>query len=126
MKKVAVPIENGRFSPHFGGADQFSIFEVDDRVRLVVNQTSATPPPHEKGAFPRFLEGLGVQVVLAGNMGPRAIQMLEHYGIEVWTGVQGVTPEGLVQDYLKGDLTATGEPCREGGFHDCGHDHHSR
>jgi predicted Fe-Mo cluster-binding NifX family protein len=120
--RIAVPTENGQFSPHFGAADRFSIFEVDDRARRVVGRTSATPPPHEKGAFPRFLRAQGAHVVLAGGMGPRAVQLLRHFGIEAVLGIEDGEPEGLVRAYLDGTLRASGEGCAGGELHHC-HDH---
>ncbi len=121
MVKVAVPIEKGRLAPHFGAADHFAIFEVDDEGPRIMAQVTLTPPTHEKGAYPRFLRDQGVQVVLAGAMGARAVQMLESLGIEVRTGVPGEAPETLVQLHLKGELVASDESCGGGGHSDCGH-----
>ena len=122
--KVAVPMIQGKFSDHFGGAEGFGLFEVDDQARAVVSSVFAEAPPHERGAFPRWLKEQGADVILAGDMGPRAIQMFEHYGIEVVTGVQGGDPKALVQSFVNGTLEATGEGCSGGHLHACGdHDH---
>jgi predicted Fe-Mo cluster-binding NifX family protein len=118
--KIAVPTEKGLFSPHFGAADGFSIFQVDDRDRLVVAETSATPPPHEKGAFPRFLREQEAHVILAGGMGPRAVQLFQRFGIEVVLGVEEGEPKQLVRAYLDGTLRPSGERCGGGGLHRCG------
>jgi predicted Fe-Mo cluster-binding NifX family protein len=119
MLRIAVPTENGHFSPHFGAADRFSIFEVDDQAHRIVASTSATTPPHEKGAFPRFLRQQGAHVVLAGGMGPRAVLLLQHFGIEAVLGIEDGEPEQLVHAYLDGTLAAGGEGCAGGGLHHC-------
>jgi predicted Fe-Mo cluster-binding NifX family protein len=123
--RIAVPTENGRFSPHFGAANRFSLFEVDHGARRVVELASATPPPHEKGAFPRFLAEQGAHVVLAGGMGPRAVQILRNFGIEAVLGVEDGQPEELVRAYLDGTLRANGGMCAGGELHQC-NDHGRR
>jgi predicted Fe-Mo cluster-binding NifX family protein len=70
-----------------------------------------------------WLRRKGATVVLAGGMGPRAIDMLGRHGIEVVLGVRGDDPDTVVRSYLEGTLEATGEVCHDHGYHDCGHDH---
>ena len=118
--KVAVPMIQGKFSDHFGGAEGFGLFEVDDQARVVVSSVFAEAPPHERGAFPRWLKEQGADVILAGGMGPRAVQMFEHYGIEVVAGVSGGDPEALVASFAKGTLEATGDACSGVHLHHCG------
>jgi predicted Fe-Mo cluster-binding NifX family protein len=120
MMKIAIPIVQGQFSDHFGGAEAFGLFEVDEKNRTILSQTFAPAPEHERGAFPRWLREQGADVILAGGMGPRALQMFEHYGIQVVAGVAGDTPEAVVQAFLSGTLAATGEPCSGGHLHHCG------
>jgi predicted Fe-Mo cluster-binding NifX family protein len=121
MLKIAVPTYGGRFSAHFGGADRFAIFEVDEQARRIVSSTSAAPPPHEQGSFPTWLQQQGCHVILAGGMGPRAIEMLEGFGLQVVVGVQGGgEPEAVVKEFIEGRLMASGQSCHDQGFHrDC-------
>jgi ATP-binding protein involved in chromosome partitioning len=121
MLKIAVPTYGGVFSTHFGGADRFAIFEVDDQAGTIVSVTSAAPPPHEQGSFPTWLKEQGCQVILAGGMGPRAIQMLEGFGIQTVVGIQGGgEPGAVVKEFIAGRLTASGQSCHDQGFHhDC-------
>ncbi len=125
MQRIAVPTVNGSFSQHFGGADRFAIFEVDEKARKIVSSVSAVPPPHEQGSFPAWLKEQNVNVILAGGMGPRAVTMLEDFGIQVVTGVPGGgAPAVLVESFLGGGLAASGESCHGHGNHGCqGHKH---
>jgi predicted Fe-Mo cluster-binding NifX family protein len=124
MTKVALPMAAGQFSEHFGGAEAFGLFEVDEVTKAIVSKTTVEAPPHEKGAFPAWLRDQGTSVILAGGMGPRAVQMFEMFGIKVVAGVQGKDPAALVEAFLAGDLRATGEACSGGHLHACGdHDH---
>jgi ATP-binding protein involved in chromosome partitioning len=120
MSRIALPLVNGQFSTHFGGADQFGLFECDDATRTITGRTIAAPPPHERGAFPVWLREQGVTAVLVGGMGPRAVQILQRFGIETMLGVDGGDPEQIVRAYLDGTLAATGEGCGGGQLHGCG------
>jgi predicted Fe-Mo cluster-binding NifX family protein len=122
--KIAVPLQNGRFCSHFGGAEEFALFGVDPFDRGIASRDTGAPPEHGRGVYPMWLQRQGATVVLAGGMGPRAIGILAQHGIEVVLGVEGDDPEDLVQRYLNGTLEATGQPCRDHGFHDCNHHGH--
>ncbi len=118
--RIAVPMIQGRFSDHFGGAEGFGLFEVEERSKTVVSKAFCVAPPHEHGAFPQWLREQGAEVILAGGMGPRAMQMFEHFGIQVVAGVRGDDPVALVKSFLDGTLVATGEGCGGGRLHNCG------
>ena len=119
--KIAVPLREQRFSTHFGGADAFALYPVDEASREAQPPQIVAPPEHGRGVFPMWLRRQGVTVVLAGGMGPRASDMLSQHGITVILGVEGDDPDAVVNEYLAGDLKTTGEVCHEHGFHDCGH-----
>lgn len=121
--KIAVPMQHGRFCSHFGGADAFAIYPVDPATRTPADPQVSSPPEHGRGVYPSWLRGQGVTVVLAGGMGPRAIEIFDRQGIEVVLGVSGTDPETIVRSYLNGTLESTGEACHDHGFHDCGHGH---
>jgi predicted Fe-Mo cluster-binding NifX family protein len=68
---------------------------------------------HQPGQMPMFIRDLGANVILAGGMGPRAIDMFHGFGIEVATGAVGNI--GKVLDaYLRGEVK---------GIVACEHDH---
>jgi len=123
--RIAIPLQQGRFSQHFGGAETFALYTVDAADRTVGEPELDAPPEHGRGIYPMWLRNKGATVVLAGGMGPRAIDIFAQHGIEVVLGVQGDDPNAVVQSYLDGSLDATGEVCHEHGYHDCGHDHGS-
>jgi len=104
--KIAMPIQGGKLSQHFGHSEQFSLFEIEDRS--IRDREDLTPPPHEPGLLPRWLKEQGVTLVIAGGMGQRAQQIFEQAGIEVICGAPSESPAAVVDSYLKGDL-ATGD-----------------
>jgi ATP-binding protein involved in chromosome partitioning len=121
MMTIAVPMIGERFSEHFGGAQSFALYDVDEEGRTFDGRRVVATPVHERGVFPAWLREIGATVVLASGMGPRASGMLAQYGIEVVLGVQGDDPDQVVRDFLAGTLQATGEPCHDQSFHDCSH-----
>jgi predicted Fe-Mo cluster-binding NifX family protein len=118
---IAVPVCQGRFTSHFGGADAFALYTVDDTNRRVSSSAVAVPPEHGRGVFPIWLRNQGVTTVIAGGMGPRASDIFLGQGIEVVLGAEGDDPEVIVRSYLEGTLSTSGELCHDHGFHDCGH-----
>ncbi len=126
MKKIAIPVLGGRFSSHFGGAQGFAVFTVDEGEGRVLQREDFPAPPHSMGAFPSWLASQGVDTIIAAGMGPRAVAMLQASGVEVILGASGEDPEAMVRAWLEGTLTATGESCHEHGHHHgagTGHDH---
>jgi predicted Fe-Mo cluster-binding NifX family protein len=121
--KIAIPVSGGKFCEHFGGAQAFAFYDVDEDQRSIGSHLFGAPPEHGRGVFPMWLKQQGATVVLAGGMGPRAVGIFSHHGIDVVLGVQGDDPELIARSYLAGTLDTTGEVCHEHGYHDCGHDH---
>ena len=107
--KIAMPIQGGKLSQHFGHSEQFSLFEIEDRS--VQGREDLTPPPHEPGLLPRWLKEQGVTLVIAGGMGHRAQQIFEQAGIEVICGAPSESPDTVVNSYLKGDLEIGDNAC---------------
>ena len=120
---IAVPLREGKFSSHFGGAEAFVFYTVDDAAKEVANRSVAAPPEHGRGIFPVWLSKQGVTTVLAGGMGPRASGMLTGQGIDVVLGAAGDDPDAMVRAFLEGTLSFSGELCHDHSFHDCGHGH---
>jgi predicted Fe-Mo cluster-binding NifX family protein len=122
--KIAVPIVANSFCSHFGGAEAFALYSIDEARASVMDRSDLVAPAHERGVFPIWLKQNGADVVLAGGMGPRAISIFAAHNIELVLGVEGDNPDELVSRYLEGTLESTGQACHDHGFHDCGHDHH--
>ena len=124
MKRIALACEdnqglNGQISQHFGRCPYYLLVEVDGSV---IKKTDAVDNPyyddHIPGMVPRFINEQGVNVMIAGGMGPRAIDMFSNFGIEVVTGAVGNTGN-VLQAYLKGEISGV-EPCKHDhpGEHD--------
>jgi predicted Fe-Mo cluster-binding NifX family protein len=114
--KFAIPIVNGILTMHFGHAKEFVIIDADKNG--IENKTSLVPPPHAPGVLPKWLDELGINVIIAGGMGATAMQLFEECGIKVITGAPTIEPEKLILHYLNGTLLSSFNACDHKG---CGH-----
>lgn len=107
--KFAIPLAEGKLTAHFGHCQEFAVVEVEDHE--IKNKKILVPPPHEPGVLPKWLHGLGTNVIIAGGMGARALDLFAQNGITVLTGAPSLTPEELVKQYLDNTLQIGANVC---------------
>ncbi|MBN1774303.1 MAG: P-loop NTPase [Deltaproteobacteria bacterium] len=126
-RRIAVACEDdrgldGQVSGHFGRCPTYTVVEVQDGkiagARVEVNPHFGN---HEPGVMPAFVHGLGADLIIAGGMGPRAIDMFVDFGIEVVTGAGG-NVRRVVEAYLRGELKGI-VPCSHDHPESCGGEH---
>ena len=108
--KYAVPVTGGIMSPHFGHCEQFAFFKVDEQKQITHKEIIASPE-HQPGLLPVWLAEQGASVVIAGGMGPRAIDLLQQHGIDVVLGAVESDPEKAVLSHLAGSLATADNIC---------------
>lgn len=94
----------GQISQHLGKTPYFVLIKYEnDRVENF--EIIESRAKHVGGNMTpgEFIAGSGANKLLCGNLGPKAVQMLENAGIEVYTGASGIVIEAL-QDWLEGKL----------------------
>ena len=103
-------------SPHFGRCPHYILVDVESQE---VKEVQAVGNPyysqHAPGQVPGFIHSQGVNVMVTGGMGRRAIVFFEQYGIEAVTGASGMVRHAL-EGYLSGELRGV-QPCRESVEH---------
>jgi predicted Fe-Mo cluster-binding NifX family protein len=102
--RIAIPLEGGRLCMHFGHCQAFALVDVNEDTGQVLDSTQKTPPPHEPGVLPQWLNDEGVRVVIAGGMGQRAQQLFQQADIQTVVGAPSDTPGNLVRAYMDGSL----------------------
>ena len=125
MKRIALACEDnqgldGQISQHFGRCPYYLLVDVEENE---IKKSDVVSNPyydnHVPGKVPIFISEQGASVMVAGGMGPRAIDMFTSFGIEVVTGAIGNTGN-VLQAYLRGEISGV-EPCKHD--HPGGHDH---
>jgi predicted Fe-Mo cluster-binding NifX family protein len=87
--RLAMPVNAGRLHDHFGGSREFALVDLDLNEQTVYATTIVPAPPHQPGLFPRWLRQLGVNTVVAGGIGKRAIELFTRHNITVRAGRTG-------------------------------------
>jgi len=124
MKKIALACEdnkglNGQISQHFGRCPSYLVVDVEGNE---IKKSDIISNPyyenHIPGVVPKFISEQGASVMIAGGMGPRAIDMFSNLGIEVVTGAIG-NVGNVLKAYLQGEISGV-EPCKHDhpGDHD--------
>ncbi len=106
LLRIAVPVDKNMLSQHFGHAEQFLIADIEDGE--IKNTEIKIPPPHEPGVLPQWLGDMGVNVIITGGMGRRALSLFDENGIRVVVGAPTMDPVEVIKEYLRGTLK-TGE-----------------
>ncbi len=107
--KFAIPLAEGKLTAHFGHCQEFALLEVAGNE--IKNKEILVPPPHEPGVLPKWLHELGANVIIAGGMGARALDLFAQNDIKVIVGASALTPEVLVEQYLDNTLQTGGNVC---------------
>jgi predicted Fe-Mo cluster-binding NifX family protein len=125
--KISVPTRNNEVDAHFGHCEHFTVFTISTENRI--EHEVIVPSPQGCGCksdIAGILSKMGVSVMLAGNMGNGAVQVLHTNGIEVYRGCSGEVRQ-LAENFMKGMVEDNGVNCSHHSHHEeghqCNHDH---
>jgi len=116
VKRIAFACENDQgmqadMSMHFGRCPYFTLVDVEEKeIKAVTVVENPAFTNHVPGVVPQFISEQKADVMIAGGMGPKAIDMFSGYGIDVATGVGGPV-QRVLEAYLEGTVTGT-EACK--------------
>jgi len=114
--KIALPSRQNLIDDHFGHCEHYTIFTIDNNKEIVSQEKLAAPAGCGcKSNIAQTLSEMGVEIMLAGNMGEGAVNVLRSAGIEVLRGCSGDVKETTL-NWLNGSLVDSGDSCRE---HEC-------
>lgn len=113
--KIALPSKKNRIDNHFGHCEYFTVFTVNDNNEIISEDTVPSPEGCGcKSNIAQTLSLIGVNIMLAGNMGEGAVKVLSSHGIKVVRGCSGEI-NTVINNYLDGKVIDSGIMC---------HDHH--
>ncbi len=114
--KIAVPTRGNLVDDHFGHCEAYTVFTLNEQNKI--ENLEILPSPQGCGCksnIASVLKEQGVNVMLAGNMGNGALNVLSNQGIQVYRGCSGDVNK-LVEDFLSDQIKDSGIGC--------GHHHH--
>lgn len=115
--KIAIPVHGSTIEDHFGQSEAFRIYTIGNENTVIdVVDFKAPIGCGCKSNLAGDLKQMNVSILLAGNMGPGAVNALNMHGIKVLRGCHGDADQTL-RDFLSGKLTDSGDCCE--------HDHHA-
>jgi len=122
--KIAVPTQNNSVDGHFGHCEYYTIYTIDENKNVVNKELMPSPEGCGcKSNIAGVLRQMNVSLMLAGNMGEGAFNMLQMQGIQVIRGCTGNTDDVLTK-YLEDKLMDNGILCsHHGRNHEHGHGH---
>ena len=109
--RVAISTDGDSVSAHFGRCPSYTIVDIEDGK--VIKKEVVDNPGHMTGAIPQFLHEKGVECIIAGGMGARAIGFFDEFGIKPIVGVQGRIDE-IIEKLIKGELRGGESLCSPG------------
>ncbi len=109
--RVAISTDGDSVSAHFGRCPHFTIVDIENSV--LTNRIRVENPGHQPGAIPQFLAEKGVECIVAGGMGMRAMAFFNERGIRAIVGVSGEV-EHVIGELKKGTLVGGESLCKPG------------
>ena len=119
--RVALAVDNNMVTQHFGHCEYFIVYEVEGKE--ILGTEIVKNPPHQKGYLPKFLKEHEINVVITGNMGQMAVELMDKLGIKCIRGASGNVVD-VIHSYIDGSLETSETICNEHMHHQHG-DHHS-
>lgn len=99
--KVALPYQDGVLFEHFGRANEFKIYTIEDIKPVTGEVVTMEDVSHE--AVAHELKARGVDVVICGSIGEHAREAVEGEHMLVFSGVTGAADE-VIDRFLQGSL----------------------
>lgn len=116
--KIAIASEENRdleskAAHHFGRCPFYVFITVDENNNAVKVESVENPffNGHEPGVVPQFIADQNADVIIAGGMGPRAIEWFNQLGVKAVTS-SAPTAGDLLNKYLADEITGA-ESCHD-------------
>lgn len=117
--RIAVTYEAGEIFQHFGHAENFKLYDVQDGKVIDSKVVGTNGSGH--GALAVLLSECDVNVLICGGIGGGAQVALAEAGIQLYGGVSG-DADAAVEAFLKQELNYN--PDVKCNHHGEGHEHH--
>ncbi len=120
--KLAIPTRGNVVDDHFGHCEAYTVLTVDSDQQIIESELLPAPAGCGcKSNIAAILQQKGVTVLLAGNMGDGALNVLNKHGIRVYRGCSGDIMQ-VAKNYLVNEIEDSGIGCQNhANGHVCQH-----
>jgi predicted Fe-Mo cluster-binding NifX family protein len=108
--KIAIPSEYGYVNQHFGRSREFTVVELDNGKIVSQKIISADNLQHNHAGLAGLMQNEGIEVVIVGGIGAKALEALEESGLRVVSGANGKIEE-VVGSFARGELVSSAQGC---------------
>jgi predicted Fe-Mo cluster-binding NifX family protein len=96
--KVSIPVMNrdgmsATVGAHFGKVPYYAIIDTENGDLKFIDNTSEHTGG--KGLPPELLAKAGIHIMLCGGLGPKAVDLLCSFGVQVYVGAGGTVQETM-------------------------------
>ncbi len=125
--RVALPLSEGKFSTHYGRAEELSLHDVDLATGNTLDLGLRLFPAEGTCNAAAWVAAQGVDILLVGGLGFGAAQGLGKAGVKVFAGFEETDARKVLESYLAGVAPARelapGESDCQGHGDDHEHEH---
>ena len=100
MKRVAIPIENGKLSQHFGHCNFYTVFKIENGV--IISQETKLPPNLGISAMPQWAFDEKISDIITHKIDGAIMNLFHQLHINLFVGVEVKSEQELISDYLFG------------------------
>lgn len=104
MKRVAIPVNNGKLSEYFGKCSHYKIFDIEgDSI-----QEKQYELPNVKSVveLPEWASKKGITDIITFKIDRQIIKLFTKYKINLFVGISIDTPEKLIGEFLSERITS--------------------
>ncbi|HPO03050.1 MAG TPA: NifB/NifX family molybdenum-iron cluster-binding protein [Treponemataceae bacterium] len=121
LMKIAVPLAGSAVDNHFGHCAEYAVYTVEDSKIVQEERLPSLQGCGCKSGIAPILAQNGISVMIAGNIGNGAINVLASNGIKTIKGASGEA-RAAAEAWLSGNLDDSGSTCSgHGEDHVCSH-----
>ena len=98
MKKVAIPVYNGKLSEFFGQCNHYQIYTIDNN--LVKSEELEMPPKNDISKMPEWVSEKGITDIITYKIDKRIIMLFNAFKVNLYVGVDIDAPDKLIGDFI--------------------------
>ncbi len=102
MKRVAIPVTQGKLSEYFGGCNHYEIFEIDGGN--LARSEIKVPPQRDITELPEWAVHQEITDIITHKVDNRILTLFTAKKINLFVGIAVDTPLILIEDYMSGKL----------------------